>query len=115
MKFTNISETAKMNTKRVGKIIYDPNKMLGRGSFSLVYSGILELNHNNESRINERPLAVAVKRLQYNTQQEANAIQREIELMQKTSDHPNILRYICTEKNIDFVYIKTTSIYLYRK
>jgi len=106
IKLTNVTEIDIIDTKRVEKISYDPNTVLGKGSFSYVYRGILELNHNNESRINERPLAVAVKRLQYSTQKEANAIQREIELMQKACDHPNILRYICTEKNIDFVYIK---------
>ena len=92
-----------MNTKRVGNVSYDPNAVLGRGSFSLVYRGSLELNHNNEC--NDRPLEVAVKRLQY-SQQEANVIRREIKLMQEFSDHSNILRYICTEKNDDFVYNK---------
>lgn len=96
-----------MKTKQVGKISYDMNTVLGRGSFSLVYSGFLEPNHNNESNLNnDRPLEVAVKRLQYSSQQEANAIQREIELMQTAGDHPNILRYICTEENYDFVYTK---------
>lgn len=94
-----------MNTKRVGSISYDMNTVLGRGSFSFVYRGSLELNQSNESSLNDRPLAVAVKRLQYN-QQESNVIQREIQLMQIGCDHPNILRYICTEKDDYFVYNK---------
>ena len=85
-----------MSTIRVvGDLSYDTKNILGEGSFgTLVFSGFYR---------NER--AITVKRVQkYYLQDELDILQWEVELMNAASDHPNILRYICTEKNDDFVY-----------
>ena len=82
-----------MTTKQVSELLsYDEGVVLGRGSFSFVYLGFLKDNSKT----------VAVKRIQ-NSEPEAPFIQREVELMQKVSDHPNILLYICTEIDDYFV------------
>jgi len=80
-----------MTTKKVGeRLSYDQKAILGRGTFGTVFNGFLEI------------LAVAVKRIQ-NSEPEAPFIHREVELMQKAKDHPNILRYICTERDNKFM------------
>ncbi len=86
-----------MTKKRVGKLTYETNtnSILGRGSFGTVFPGFLEIKGSSHQ-------PVAVKRI-LNSELEAPFIQREVELMKKVSDHPNILRYICTEKDVDFL------------
>ena len=84
-----------MAMKRVGNLSYDMKTVHGRGRFSTVFHGSLEINNGTSK-------AVAVKRIQ-NSEPEAPFIQREVELMQKVSDHPNILLYICTEIDDYFV------------
>ncbi len=74
---------------------YDERIKLGRGTYSCVYLGILN-NNNGSSK------SVAVKRIE-NTEPGVSFIQREVELMLRTSDHLNILRYICTKQDDDFV------------
>lgn len=95
-----------MAMKKVGdQLSYDPKNILGRGSFGIVFKGHLESkmgNNRNSSRGSDKR-AVAVKRFQ-NSEIEAIALQREVVLMQRAGDHPNILRYICTEKDDDFMY-----------
>ncbi len=77
----------------VGNLVYDTSKKLGDGSFgTLVFNGF----HRDEVK------PVAVKRVQrLSIRTESNILQREVELMQKASDHSNILRYICTEMDMD--------------
>jgi len=78
-----------MTAKQVSPLLsYDEGVILGRGSFSFVYLGFLKDNSKT----------VAVKRIQ-NSESETHSIRREVELMQRADDHPNILRYICTEKD----------------
>ena len=85
-----------MSTIRVvGDLSYDTSKKLGEGSFgTLVFTGFYK---------NER--AVAVKRVQKDyLQDELDILQWEVELMNAASDHPNILRCICTTMNDDYLY-----------
>ena len=100
--------------KKVGdKLSYDPKTILGRGSFGIVFKGLLEskmgINSNSRGSIKT---AVAVKRFQ-NSEIEAISLQREVLLMQRAGDHPNILRYICTEKDDDFMYEIVGIIFFY--
>lgn len=86
-----------MALKTVGNLSYDTNAdtILGKGSFGTVFPGtMLETSGSCQ--------AVAVKRM-LNSEPEAVGIQREVELMKVVSDHPNILRYICTETDDYFV------------
>ncbi len=86
-----------MTTKKVSRFLsYNEDIKLGRGSFSYVYQGILENDDGSSSK------TVAVKRI-LNSEQDSPFVQREVELMQMAGDHPNILRYICTEKDEYFV------------
>jgi len=80
---------------RVGKLNYIQTKIIGRGSYgTVVFQGYLGLYENY------RP--VAVKRLQ-RSHVNPSLIQREVELMKRASDHPNILRYIHTEIDPNFM------------
>ncbi len=81
----------------VGKLRYDPSKHFGSGSFGTVFAGYFGRKK------------VAVKRIQkqhVDTNHES-LMPSEAELMQTADDHPNILRYVCTEKDAHFVYVKT--------
>lgn len=86
-----------MTTKTVGNLSYETNTntVLGKGSFGTVFSGTLLKDDGSYQ-------SVAVKRI-LNSEPDANDIQREVELMKRVSDHPNILRYICTEADDYFV------------
>ena len=79
----------------VGNLSYDMKTVHGRGRFSTVFHGSLEINNGTSK-------AVAVKRIQ-NSEPEAPFIQREVELMQKVGDHPNVLRYIYSEMDSNFL------------
>ena len=84
-----------MTRKKVRNLTYETSSILGRGSFGTVFSGFLEIKGSHNQ-------SVAVKCV-LNSDLEAPFIQREVDLMKKVSDHPNILRYICTEKDVDFL------------
>lgn len=72
---------------RVGKVNYNQTKVVGRGSYgTYVFRGFLGLHEY------DRP--VAVKRMQRGPNLDESLIQREVELMKRASEHPNILRYI---------------------
>jgi len=87
-----------METKKVGKLSYDPKTVIGRGGFGTVFKGF----HHDSSHQDDIIESVAVKRLLL-TDVEENTIQREVELMKSINVHPNIIRYICTETNDDFL------------
>ncbi len=80
--------------RAVGDLTYDANHILGVGSYgTLVFSGF----HRNNT-------PVAVKRVQRPfIRNELNILQTEVGLMQKASDHLNILRFICALMNIDYL------------
>jgi len=86
-----------MTTKTVGNLSYETNAntVLGKGTFGTVFSGTLLKDDGSYQ-------SVAVKRI-LNSEPDANDIQREVELMKMVNDHPNILRYICTETDDYFV------------
>lgn len=87
-----------MSTYRVGKVKYNPDKVIGRGNFGTVFRGILRGDIHGAD---EKPIAVKrVERIRV----DESLIQREVELMQKANDHPNILHYFCTEMNNEFMY-----------
>ncbi len=93
-----------MTTKVGRKLSYDQKTILGRGTFGIVFRGFLKINSSKKSSGSRGSyeLRVAVKRFQ-NSEHEAPLIQREVEIMQRGGDHPNILHYIYTEKNNDFM------------
>ncbi len=80
-----------MTTKKVGgDLSYNTKQILGRGTFGIVFHGFIEVT------------PVAVKRI-LKSEPEAPSIELEVELMQKAKYHPNILRYICTERDKTFM------------
>lgn len=96
-----------MAMTEVGKLSYDPNMTLGRGSFGTVFSGYYA--HLDESFNPPRQVysPVAVKRVDKSQVNESviQKVQREVEIMKKASHHPNILNYIHTEMNNEFWYL----------
>ena len=83
--------------EKVGSLLsYDKKIVLGRGTYSYVYHGFLK-NNNGSNK------AVAVKRCFQIGEVNTDAIQQEVELMKRAIHHSNILRYISTEMNDDFV------------
>ncbi|XP_012587100.1 PREDICTED: serine/threonine-protein kinase/endoribonuclease IRE2 [Condylura cristata] len=75
----------------VGKISFDPKDVLGRGA-----GGTFVFRGQFEGR------AVAVKRL---LRECFDLVQREVQLLQESDRHPNVLRYFCTERGPQFHYI----------
>ncbi|XP_030881210.1 serine/threonine-protein kinase/endoribonuclease IRE2 isoform X2 [Leptonychotes weddellii] len=75
----------------VGKISFNPKDVLGRGAGgTFVFRGQLEGR------------AVAVKRL---LRECFGLVRREVQLLQESDRHPNVLRYFCTEQAPQFHYI----------
>ncbi|KAM4829679.1 serine/threonine-protein kinase/endoribonuclease IRE2 [Thomomys bottae] len=75
----------------VGKISFNPQDVLGRGA-----GGTFVFRGQFEGR------AVAVKRL---LRECFHLVQREVQLLQESDRHPNVLRYFCTERGPQFHYI----------
>ncbi|XP_003795893.1 serine/threonine-protein kinase/endoribonuclease IRE2 [Otolemur garnettii] len=75
----------------VGKISFNPKDVLGRGA-----SGTFVFRGQFEGR------AVAVKRL---LRECFGLVRREVQLLQESDRHPNVLRYFCTERGPQFHYI----------
>ncbi|CAL1289781.1 unnamed protein product [Larinioides sclopetarius] len=76
---------------RVGKIAFDPVNVLGHGCYgTFVYKGTFE----NRS--------VAVKRILPECFSVAN---REVDMLQESDEHPNVIRYFCMEQDKQFRYI----------
>ncbi|XP_036135664.1 serine/threonine-protein kinase/endoribonuclease IRE2 [Molossus molossus] len=75
----------------VGKISFNPKDVLGRGA-----GGTFVFRGQFEGR------AVAVKRL---LRECFDLVQREVQLLQESDRHPNVLRYFCTERGPQFYYI----------
>ena len=89
----------KTEWNKVGKLSYDSSKHFGNGAFGFVFAGYFGRKK------------VAVKRIQkqHVDTNHTSLMPLEAELMQAADDHPNILRYICTEQDANFVYVKTFS------
>ncbi|XP_011240125.1 serine/threonine-protein kinase/endoribonuclease IRE2 isoform X8 [Mus musculus] len=75
----------------VGKISFNPKDVLGRGA-----GGTFVFRGQFEGR------AVAVKRL---LRECFGLVRREVQLLQESDRHPNVLRYFCTEHGPQFHYI----------
>ena len=83
-------------TAVVGELSYNRNDIIGKGgSGCIVYKGVYS------TQLSTQP--VAIKRIQRTYDDDEYVIRREVELMQKAKDHPNILSYIHTEMNDDFL------------
>ncbi|KAJ8264092.1 hypothetical protein GJAV_G00145060 [Gymnothorax javanicus] len=79
------------NIIRVGNISFSPRNVLGHGAEgTIVYRG----------QFDNRP--VAVKRILPECFSFAD---REVELLRESDEHPNVIRYFCTEKDRQFQYI----------
>ncbi len=79
-----------MATSVIDKLIYSREEIIGRGAFSIVFSGLWN---------GDKP--VAIKRIQRSPVVEN--VRHELELMMK-ANHPNIVRIFTYEMNDDFMY-----------
>ncbi|GIY10862.1 hypothetical protein CDAR_190031 [Caerostris darwini] len=76
---------------QVGKITFNPVNVLGHGCYgTFVYKGMFENRH------------VAVKRVLPECFSIAN---REVDMLQESDKHPNVIRYYCMEQDKQFRYI----------
>uniref|UniRef100_A0A4W4DST6 Serine/threonine-protein kinase/endoribonuclease IRE1 n=1 Tax=Electrophorus electricus TaxID=8005 RepID=A0A4W4DST6_ELEEL len=79
------------NAVRVGNITFNPRNVLGHGAEgTIVYRG----------QFDNRP--VAVKRILPECFSFAD---REVQLLRESDEHPNVIRYFCTERDRQFQYI----------
>ncbi|KAG9350435.1 hypothetical protein JZ751_026797, partial [Albula glossodonta] len=79
------------NIVRVGNISFNPKNVLGHGAEgTIVYRGQFDNR------------AVAVKRILPECFSFAD---REVQLLRESDEHPNVIRYFCTEKDRQFQYI----------
>ncbi|XP_038844593.1 serine/threonine-protein kinase/endoribonuclease IRE1-like [Salvelinus namaycush] len=79
----------------VGKITYYTNNHLGKGADGIVFRGYFLCDDANK-----RP--AAVKRIELAKQSSAD---REVALLLQLDDNPHVVRYFCTEKDRQFLYI----------
>ncbi|XP_044759488.1 serine/threonine-protein kinase/endoribonuclease IRE1 [Coccinella septempunctata] len=79
---------------QIGKITVQLEECIGSGcDGTMVYKGEFE----------GRP--VAVKRLMTKGPKQIELVEREVALLKESDDHPNVIRYFCTEQDIGFRYI----------
>ncbi|XP_076843113.1 serine/threonine-protein kinase/endoribonuclease IRE1 isoform X2 [Brachyhypopomus gauderio] len=79
------------NVVRVGNVTFNPRNVLGHGAEgTIVYRG----------QFDNRP--VAVKRILPECFSFAD---REVQLLRESDEHPNVIRYFCTERDRQFQYI----------
>ncbi|KAM8844352.1 serine/threonine-protein kinase/endoribonuclease IRE1 isoform 2-T2 [Spinachia spinachia] len=79
------------NTVRVGNVTFRPREVLGHGAEgTIVYKGQFDNR------------AVAVKRILPECFSFAD---REVQLLRESDEHPNVIRYFCTERDRQFQYI----------
>uniref|UniRef100_A0A8C8DRR4 Serine/threonine-protein kinase/endoribonuclease IRE1 n=1 Tax=Oryzias sinensis TaxID=183150 RepID=A0A8C8DRR4_9TELE len=90
--WTNETEDGDDSTiVRVGNITFHPKQVLGHGAEgTIVYKG----------QFDNRP--VAVKRILPECFSFAD---REVQLLRESDEHPNVIRYFCTERDRQFQYI----------
>uniref|UniRef100_T1INI5 non-specific serine/threonine protein kinase n=1 Tax=Strigamia maritima TaxID=126957 RepID=T1INI5_STRMM len=76
---------------KIGKIVFDPKDIIGKGcEGTFVYRGQFE-NRN-----------IAVKRI---IPECFSFADREVDLLRESDEHPNVIRYFCTEQDSQFRYI----------
>uniref|UniRef100_A0A669CH12 Serine/threonine-protein kinase/endoribonuclease IRE1 n=1 Tax=Oreochromis niloticus TaxID=8128 RepID=A0A669CH12_ORENI len=87
----NEHEDGDSSIVRVGNITFHPKEVLGHGAEgTIVYKG----------QFDNRP--VAVKRILPECFSFAD---REVQLLRESDEHPNVIRYFCTERDRQFQYI----------
>lgn len=92
-----------MATSVIGKLSYFREDIIGRGAFSIVYSGLWE---------GDKP--VAIKRILRSPDlKNGHNVRHELELMMK-ADHPNIVRLFGYEMNEDFRYNQLYSYFKFK-
>ncbi|GAA6081069.1 serine/threonine-protein kinase/endoribonuclease IRE1, partial [Tachysurus ichikawai] len=85
------SEAMKPDVMEVGKISFSPSEVLGHGTEgTFVFRGHFDGRH------------VAVKRILPECVEFA---EREVQLLRESDEHPNVIRYFCTERDRQFIYI----------
>ncbi|XP_076066582.1 serine/threonine-protein kinase/endoribonuclease Ire1 isoform X2 [Oratosquilla oratoria] len=88
---TAMAEELDDGSIRVGKIVFDPQELLGKGC-----DGTFVFRGNFDGR------SVAVKRVLPGCFSIAD---REVDLLRESDQHPNVIRYFCTEQCRQFRYI----------
>nr|QBA85661.1 serine/threonine-protein kinase/endoribonuclease IRE1-like protein [Ctenopharyngodon idella] len=83
------------NIVRIGNITFSPRDVLGHDSESISFS-----LYNFRGQFDNRP--VAVKRILPECFSFAD---REVQLLRESDEHPNVIRYFCTERDRQFQYI----------
>ncbi|XP_062999008.1 serine/threonine-protein kinase/endoribonuclease IRE2 [Elgaria multicarinata webbii] len=88
---SSTSQGADLETIVVGKISFHPKEVLGHGAGgTFVFRGHFDGRH------------VAVKRL---LPECIRLVDREVQLLRESDEHPNVVRYFCTEVDQQFHYI----------
>uniref|UniRef100_A0A673ID31 non-specific serine/threonine protein kinase n=1 Tax=Sinocyclocheilus rhinocerous TaxID=307959 RepID=A0A673ID31_9TELE len=89
--FSSLISEDESNIVRIGNITFNPRDVLGHGAEgTIVYRG----------QFDNRP--VAVKRILPECFSFAD---REVQLLRESDEHPNVIRYFCTERDRQFQYI----------
>ncbi len=100
----------------VDKLRYDQKEIICLGgNGTTVFSGSILEGGDDDDKIKKKG---AIKRIQRSyAQTDESTIKREVELMLKVGHHPNILRYIHSEMDINYMYraysIIALTFYLY--
>ncbi len=83
--------------RRVGELSYDQKKVIGRGHYGTVFSGLFQ-----------NKLPVAVKRTMRDFR-DSSSISKEKEIISQIGNRQEfLLRYFCMETNDNFEYLKLT-------
>jgi len=90
-KRTSEGETLKQ-VKRIGRLSYDRNDLIGNGSFGKVYKGKFKESEEKSE------IDVAIKRIE---DVDVKAIEKVI--MENIEPHPNVLHCYCIEEDDDFM------------
>uniref|UniRef100_A0A4W3IRL5 Serine/threonine-protein kinase/endoribonuclease IRE1 n=1 Tax=Callorhinchus milii TaxID=7868 RepID=A0A4W3IRL5_CALMI len=86
-----LSVDAELDRVMIGKISFNPKEVLGHGAEgTFVFRGCFDDRN------------VAVKRI---LPECFNFAEREVQLLRESDEHPNVIRYFCTEKDKQFYYI----------
>lgn len=97
------------------KLSYDSTVIIGQGNSGFVFKGNYRMNPLGAIS-GLANMSVAVKRIQKSfVADDESAIKREVESMLQAGDHPNILRYICTEMDDNFWYNFYAAYYFIQK
>uniref|UniRef100_A0A4W3IIN8 Serine/threonine-protein kinase/endoribonuclease IRE1 n=1 Tax=Callorhinchus milii TaxID=7868 RepID=A0A4W3IIN8_CALMI len=84
-------ENKELDRVMIGKISFNPKEVLGHGAEgTFVFRGCFDDRN------------VAVKRI---LPECFNFAEREVQLLRESDEHPNVIRYFCTEKDKQFYYI----------